>query len=337
MPRKKQPKQTITLFYPSGIKIADLALDVTNEYRGKIEQINFFLFFNILSEPYLTFNDEPTKYYQIHSDILRCIFRNEYKQVIEALVKNEYIEVNNGHSNVLHICKSYRIHPKRIDISAPFKFIEQEYSKHFASKLQTLKMLNFSENNNPSYQHVIQQIGNLFLVPSSEAMEYVREEFKRLGKANPPEDYFTYFNNSPIKSVGVDSFGNRLHNCITNMPKVIRKCLRFKSNPNTATTEIDIVNSQPFFLSAVTGSLIAKYVPMAGEAIPIFLKYENDTNFIKFKDYCRDGRIYEYLQAAYELDYGYISEGSNEERCYDTRRDRTEHLGEDGLSTQKQK
>jgi len=250
--------------------------------------------------------------------------------VIKDLVKAKYIQVNNGYSNALHICKSYRIHPDRIDLSTPFSFIEQEYNQHFERKLQTLKMLNFSQRKkddeddeqakymrgiiNDNYKHVINQTSNLFLVPSNEALAYVTNECKRLNNPNPAEYYFTYFNSSPIKSIGVDAFGNRLHSVITNMAKIIRKCLRYQSSPAVRTIEIDIVNSQPFFLSAVTSELIAKYVPVASEAIPIFCKYENDNNFIKFKNYCRDGRIYEYLQAAYELDYGSVCKGTKEEQ-----------------------
>lgn len=322
MPRKKTPKLETILFYPNLIEVNELMYDVMNEYRGKIATVNFFLFLNILSEPYIELNNNAkADYQQVHSDILRCIFRDNYKDVIADLVKHEYIEIDSRHSNLYHYCKSYRIHPKRIDVTAPFKYVRQVADQYFTSKLSTLKRLNLcSERTDDARQHVIDQTHNLMLVPDAEAIAYVAEQYANDSNRNPPQFYFDYFNNCPLKRVGIDRFGNRLHSVITNMPKVLRRCLHFITSPLVPVREADIVNSQPFFLSSVTSSLIAQFVPDASVAIPIFEKYEQAPNFMKFRDLCRDGRIYEHLQAAYELDYGTICEGDSKAKRDFTKR-----------------
>lgn len=313
MPRKiKTPIET-TLFYPNLIEVNKLQADVMNEYRGKIAPINFYLFFNILAEPYLNLKDvNKTGYIQIHSDVLRCIFRDYYTDVLADLVKAQYIEENQSYSTAYHYCKSYRIHPKRIDKTAPFKFVRQVADQYFQSKLSTLKRVNLCrERLDNARQHVIDQTHQMILVPDAEALAYVADQYANDNNANPPEFYFEYFNNCPLKRTGIDRFGNRVHSVITNMPKVLRRCLRFITNPLVPVRELDVVNSQPFFLSAVTSALIAQFVPDAAQAVPIFEKYETCDNFITFKNLCRDGRIYEHLQAAYELDYGTICEGDS--------------------------
>lgn len=315
MPRKTIPKQTIKFYYPNRIKVNDFKYQVLNEYRGKIKAANFFLFFHLLSEPYLQLSENKEEFIQIHSDVLRCIFRDNYKQIINELKSSNYIQVNNYFAESLHHCKSYRINPELVDLSNPFAYTEEEIDKNFISKLQTLKTINLSSIEvDEARQHIINQTANLSLLPDAEAMQYVANEYSRMNNMNPPETYFEYFNNYPLKKVGVDRFGNRLHSVITNMPKVLRKCLRFNTAPTVPVVEIDIVNSQPFFLSAVTSQLIARFVPDATAAIPIFEKYEHCADVIKFRNLCRDGKIYEYLQTAYEIDFGSICEGSSKQK-----------------------
>lgn len=322
MPRKKKPQTEIILFYPNLLEVNQLQYDVMNEYRGKIAAANFFLFFSILSEPYLEFNSSSeTDYLQIHSNVLRCIFRDNYTDVIADLVKHGYIQENTAYSTAYHYCKSYRIHPQRIDVSAPFKFVKQAVDQYFKSKLSTLKRINLCvERTDEARQHVIDQTNNLMLVQNDEALAYVAEQYANNNNPNPPEFYFDYFNSCPLKRTGIDRFGNRMHSVITNMPKVLRRCLRFITKPSVNVVEIDIVNSQPFFLSSVTSQLIAQFVPDAKEAISVFKKYEHAANFIEFRDLCRDGRIYEYLLAAYELNYGAICEGGTKAKRDFTKR-----------------
>ncbi|WP_210517118.1 hypothetical protein [Hymenobacter terricola] len=335
MPRKPTPKQTTTLFYPASFKLNELRDKVTSKYASTVKEINYFFFFNLLLEEYFTLSSKPGQYIQVHSDIIRCIFRDEYKQILKDLADTEYIQIYDGHSDVLGICISYRIHPKRIDLSAPFAFVEEEYNKYFARKLNTLKTLNLGERKsrrptakqeianavanyesviNTGYLHVMEQTQNLMLVPDADALAYVVKEYARLGNCNPPETYFNYFNNSPLKRVGIDKFGNRLQSVVTNMAKVIRRCLRFKTSPLIRNREIDIVNSQPFYLSSVTGDLIRQFVPDASEAIPVYERYENDSNFLEFKELAREGTIYERLQADYEKQYGAICDGDDKEK-----------------------
>lgn len=313
MPRKKSQLPTVTLFYPNGVTISDLQHEVANDYNGKISDINFFLFFHLLSEPYFNIRtDSPGEYLQIHSDVLRCIFRGNHKSVIKDLVNAEYIQHNPAYSNATGLCKSYRIHPKRIDISAPFNYVIENADAHFLRKLTTLRSSNLAIKRDTNgvpiqrdakYQHVIEQNANLMLVPNADALQYITEQYTKKGNINPAQYYFDYFNNDPLKRVAIDGFGFRLHTVITNMPKVIRQCLRFISAPMVPVRELDIVNSLPFFLSSVTAELVSKFVPESISAVPVFCRYEEESNFLKFKSLCQSGEIYEYLIGNFEMEY----------------------------------
>ncbi|MBC6605618.1 hypothetical protein H8B13_02175 [Hymenobacter sp. BT188] len=252
---------------------------------------------------------------------MRCIFRDCYADVIASLVKAEYIQENSSYSTAYHYCKSYRIHPKRMNVRAPLKYVKEEVNGYFQRKLNRLKSTNLShERTDNARQHVIDQTHQLMLVPDTEALAYIADQYRLAGNPNPPETYATYFNHCPLKRVGIDRFGNRVHSVITNMPKVLRRCLRFVSSPLVPVREIDIVNSQPYFLSSVTSALIAQFVPDAGKAVAVFAKYETCPNFTKFKDLCRDGEVYEYLQAAYERDHDTLCDGDEKAKRDFTKR-----------------
>jgi hypothetical protein len=324
MPRKKTQKQKITLFYPNQIKIKQLEDDVITAFRSQVKRINYFLFFHILSEPYFELNNnKPSDFIEIHRSILKTLFRDEYLKVLDILEEHGYINKNESYSTVYHYCKSYRINLKMLDLSAPFAYTIEEYDNNFKRKLQTLKTLNLSEDNllvDEARKHVMDKTQELILVPSNKALEYVEEQFKKTNNTNTAESYFTYFNNMVRKPVGIDKFGNRVHSIITNMPKILRQCLRFNTSPTEPLTEIDIVNSQPFFLSAVTSALIKQFVPDAYEAIPVFQRYENEGNSLLFKNLCADGEIYEYLLKEYEIEYGVMNNGNNKQRRDYTKR-----------------
>lgn len=314
MPRKKPQQSTVTLFYPNGVTIGDLQHEVANDYNGTVADINFFLFFHLLSEPYLDYNnDSPNEFIQVHRAIKQAIFRDEYPRVIASLVAADYIQENPSYSNLYGYCKSYRIHPKRMDITRPLSFVKEKADGYFMRKLRTLQALNLSqERTDSSRQHVINQTANLILVPDTDALQYITEQYAQAGNPNPAQHYFDYFNNSPLKEAAIDKFGFRLHSVITNMPKVLRRCLRFISCPSVPVRELDIVNSQPFFLSSVTAALIAQFVPDAMQAVPVFQRYESEPDFIKFKTLCQSGRIYEFLINEFELNYYTLCEGDAE-------------------------
>ncbi len=153
-------------------------------------------------------------------------------------------------------------------------------------------------------QHVIDMTAELVLQPDREALNYVDNCFSSTSNPNTAEMYFHYWNTNPLKGCGVDAFGKRVHSVVTNMPKVLRRCLRFIDDPTMPVAELDIVNSQPFFLSVLSAVLVDTFVPECAAAVAICRRYEANADYIWFRKLCGNGLIYEELSKQYENRYG---------------------------------
>ena len=73
---------------------------------------------------------------------------------------------------------------------------------------------------------------------------------------------------------------------------------------------LDLVNSQPFFISVFSERVINRLVKdnpkmnYLKPIVPIVKKYESNPDFIKYKQLCTDGEIYEYLSERYQHMFG---------------------------------
>jgi hypothetical protein len=106
-------------------------------------------------------------------------------------------------------------------------------------------------------------------------------------------DMIEIFNYSAIAEGTVDPFGKRAHHKISKVKKTIREFLFFENRPAEKLACIDIVNSQPMFMSVATPQLIQQFTPELTEAKTIVAKYYNQVDVVNFRNICADGSIYE--------------------------------------------
>ncbi|MBD2716183.1 hypothetical protein KBK19_14165 [Microvirga sp. STR05] len=257
--------------------------------------------------------DNPTnKYIQIHSSIVQDVLGRDYCKIIKALVKGEYILCNEYSSEYLGICKSFAIHPRLMDVSKPVLRIDFNYDTVLHNKLERIGTLNLTkpaDKDNPTpldegRQHIIAMTNQLILVPDAEATAYVQALYDESGNTNSPAAYFHHWNTNPMRQPHMDLFGRRMHSNITNMPKVLRRCLRFKSAPEVPTVEKDIVNAQPFFLSVINANLINLFAPECSSAVAVYAKYRAKPDYVEFTELCSSGWIYESFIERYYKVYG---------------------------------
>lgn len=127
---------------------------------------------------------------------------------------------------------------------------------------------------------------------------------KKLGKAKrifqlniDAVDFINLFNYSPFNESVVDLFGKRTHSKVTRIPKAIRPFLYFENRPTEKLMCVDIVNSQPAFMSVATSTIINRFTPELWEAKEIVQKYQDNNDLDRFRELCADGRIYETIQS----------------------------------------
>lgn len=105
-----------------------------------------------------------------------------------------------------------------------------------------------------------------------------------------------------------DEFGHRFHTNITNLKKDFRNFLILKDSPETPLVEIDISNSQFYFLSLIFEKLFIKANRhlFTKDWEIIEPEYRNNVIYAdveNFKTLTRTGRLYEYLMQAYGTKY----------------------------------
>ncbi|WBO86401.1 hypothetical protein [Hymenobacter yonginensis] len=275
--------------------------------------------------------NNPDGYTQIHSLKLESIFGNRYKLVIDLLINAELLEVNQVspegvfkeygfYSKTAKTAKSYRI-PKRLlsndklFVKKHIESVDKKTSKVVYTKIGALNRINYKNSVIDEYrQLVIDNMDKLMLVDDAVTREIIKNDCERRGDiysealASAIIDRFNY---SPVLEPTVCLFAGRLHGLITTIIKNLRKRVRFDGEPEEELAELDIVSSQPWFLSIVNAYLIKRFVPECHEAISFFQQVEYEDDVIKFRQLCADEKhntadrygIYEYLADAYNKRY----------------------------------
>ncbi|GAB3572940.1 hypothetical protein GCM10027345_04940 [Hymenobacter daeguensis] len=211
-----------------------------------------------------------------------------------------------------------------MDESKPVLVFNSEYDTVLHNKLERIGTLNLTkpaDKDNPTpldegRQHIIAMTHQLLLKPDAAATAYVQAQYDATGNVNSPAAYFHHWNTNPMRGCCMDKFGRRMHSDITNMVKVLRRCLRFKSAPDVPTVERDIVNAQPFFLSVIDANLINQFAPECASAVPVYVKYRAKPDYIEFAELCTAGQIYESFIERYYKRYN-ERYGTNDEDARD--------------------
>lgn len=247
---------------------------------------------------------------QIHHEILRKII-SRYdtetgREIFDNLVLKKYVDIDEVtykgqicHFYVPHKkCKTYSLKSNSTDevtytleVKACITILKKVYQKSINNKL-------LSDTQNQNRLNVANNTLKLSL--NDNAIADLEE--RMIDQKRNANDYFVDFNNNHQSSV-VDTFGFRLHTKASNTyGKTLSQFAEYKSIDTTEKCiGIDIKNSQPFWASVINSELLKRLksdnngFEYITPIIPILEKYENNEDYILYKNHCKDGVLYENL------------------------------------------
>jgi len=232
-----------------------------------LDRCNWFIS-NIVKDNIKTDKSYGT-YVNLNSQILKkYIGDREYKDIILCLIGLGII-IENPKYSTSKFSKSFALTPKAIELGIEESFI---YSKKFNIKLKSIKEVSFKDTySHPILKKILVNTSNLLVV--EEPLYYVEQiipnsifvetenglidisepinqfkvdrynayynSFYALNDINDPKVLF----NSSINYRPSIAKSGRIYHTIASMPKLIRKCLRTKSNE--LIWEIDMTSAQP--------------------------------------------------------------------------------------------
>ncbi|AWM32139.1 hypothetical protein DDQ68_04610 [Hymenobacter nivis] len=267
--------------------------------------------------------NELDGYTQFHYAQLVDIFGIGYRGVLDLLLAAGLLEVNQVnpetgevkttgyYSKTRATAKSYRI-PKRLhELGKFYKTATiNTLDKVLMNKIARLKGVTTDQHLKREYyrNYVLAQMNQVVLLDNDHSRSVIALECAKRGVAYTDE-YATArinaFNFDPVKRSVICAFGTRVHTEITNNLKQMREDFRFGGD-SSKWEEIDLVASQPWFLSIITPALIKKFVPECADAIPAFKTYNRHPDLLRFRRLCADPDygIYEAFRDAYNAMYG---------------------------------
>ena len=320
-------------FIPPSLSINELATVLTgNSVSTNVRIVNqACLLYTILCKDYvsLRMSNNSEGYTQVKWETLAKIFGDNYTKPVDLLIKRNLLEINHvnpktgefrpeGFFSITdRITKSYRI-PVRLRNGGCYQQVTiTKTDKVMLNKIDQLNGMTKDQQKNREFwrNFVLNNMNELVLLDNYHCRQVWKDNCLKRGKPYSDDfatDKINTFNYNPFKPFRICDFGIRLHSGITNILKPIREFIRFAGNLESKLVEIDIVASQPWFLSIITPALIKKFAPECSDAIPFFRKYDKHPDLIKFRKLCpiKDSDntdaigIYKYFANAYNNMFG---------------------------------
>lgn len=231
-----------------------------------------------------------TRWRPINSETFKLIAGGNYHKVIQAMIKEEWIEVRKNLKTGKAVfkpdrfTKMYRIHPRLTSENETKELLRVHIITDVYIRRGIMRQMELSEEKRlllmQAKKHLVKPVHRKIL-------EYA-EEFK-LNEHRLEEDILSgtlmdtraseliheaiSFNQGDSRFSTVDEFGHRLHFPFTNMDSELRPYLYLENKPADPISLLDFKNSQPYFLSLlmVKPELISYYVP---EFLSLILELE---------------------------------------------------------------
>lgn len=235
---------------------------------------------------------------KLNSQILKKIIGNGYTKYVNYLVENnviikgEYYSPNNT---------SYTYEMANINLTA---------IHHKTIKLSDKILLNRLEKAEKEYYTISIKVKNNY--------KYLKKWFNKKLTAEIPENILSHHKyqleniNESRYRMSIDDFGKRLHTNLTNLPKELRKCLRYDGN---ILVEVDIKNCQFYFVIKFVLDYVKSNNPKLYNEL---ISLDNDTDklnllnqSIEYEDaalYIKDAtsqEFYENIGENFNLKYGF--------------------------------
>ena len=224
----------------------------------------------------------------ISSKILHNILNSRYKERINELLKLGIVETDGKYfsgekSKGYRFTKEYqRKKLKQVTIT----------DRRIISKVNNFRSIRYKEIKLPQHRYLfncLQQVK----IEYNQAIEFVDKNITEDEKNSIQKMMIGFIKDIKTRWYWTIDSNGRIHNNITNFPKVLRKFFRYKDTP---LIEIDIANSQPFLFNL----LIQEYQSNLSLITPSYV-----TTFSKdiplFKQLTSQGEFYNYLMEEFCL------------------------------------
>ena len=267
----------------------------------------------------------PDGYTQVHSSTMRTLFDGSYQKVITLLLDNGFLEVDQAdsltgeyheagyYSKTAKTARAYRIPARLRTADQLFRRVPvNETNSVLSSKLNRLNNVTTDPAKLADFyrQLVMANMKKLVLLDNDETRATIAALATKKGIVYDDalgEAVIAKFNDSPINEPTICDFAGRVHGKITTHVKTMRSQQRYEDDLDSALVEIDLVASQPWFLSIVSPVLIKKFVPECADAIPFFKAAAQEPDVVRFRQLCANAKpgagIYDELARAWNRTY----------------------------------
>lgn len=276
------------------------------EYNGM--KLNTSYLLDILSETIMRYHTYGNRSYRLHSLILKEIYGKYYNYYMDFLIENKIIYISSDYCVEVK-ARSYRIFPNVINNTAPIDV----FPNKFTEKKKRLSF-QYPEQHSPILSEVrnfLQDDIKRISIDHEGAMKWLDNE-KAEGNITIEQHTKSKMNVDKIKRNDIyckfDKYG-RMHTNFTVLKKQLRN--NYVTIDGKKTSEIDIKNSQPFFLANL----------ILNENKELSLS----TEFKKFKNRVIDGTFYDNFLLSHPSMFKTRSEvkkfvykvlfGKNREKC----------------------
>lgn len=299
-------------FVPANLSINKLNEVLTGRSGAGIKTHKVLNFYSLIVKKLINnivFDDGRSKWVFINRSERRALLGDDYHDIIRSLVAANYLEADEkwkyNKSGIGNYTKKYRLPNWLLKGDRMFKQLKVSNRKSVQNMIAKFNKLRYKKSNQDVWrEEMIKSSYRIMLHQSDECRKAVQEHLDKVSNSNKrfklklsAADIIEIFNYSALDQSTVDPFGKRVHTKITNMPKTIREFLYFDNRIGEKLKCVDIVNSQPVFMSVATPAIIQQFTPELVESKAIVSKYQNHPDVLHFKKECADGSIYETIMA----------------------------------------
>jgi hypothetical protein len=306
------------LYLPPLLSLTELSIALTGERGQVVKTTSVALLYTYLFKNVLFNQDRNTeRWVQISWSNLRTILGSDYREVVDTLIKNDFIERlehnedgvvhkhNRGHywnSSNAGECKKYRIHPRLLSPDKLFTVVKEPKTTMLTNKIGSLNKP-IGDEIEKYREMALFNMSDIILLDTPGCRAVLDELYAQGSVKLTAANYLEIFNNYIFEAPVVCDFGHRAHHRVVRLNKRLRPFLRFRNDLTSEIVELDFVASQPSILANTDAKLIKKYAPECSDVISLFAKYEQETDYKAYQQRCFDGTIYEYLRDEFNATY----------------------------------
>lgn len=255
-------------------------LDLRSEkHHDKFYFIITFIFYGRIFDK----RKDSASFIQLSSVFLKRILSGHYKEYIKALIDKNIIETDN-HYVVNGKFKAFRLRENYRDVKA--KQVEIEDNR-IVSNYRNYKIEQKGLISGSQYKYIFSCLEKVE-IDYEAAKEFLNKNALTFEQYNSWNCSIDMIHHKDWFFV-VDKTAGRVHNNITNLPKIFRPFLSFNGQK---LIEIDLRNSQPLLFNILISRYLLRFTDYTGNILP-YVPQDSDLRFYRLLT--ENGKFYEYM------------------------------------------